>query len=85
MYQRHFKSILGARRMKRGLKYLEKGKNGEGIGVTDSWGVESTIEPKDSTEESRNRQWRSWGGGSLTIILERKRMKEGEGVTSCSG
>jgi hypothetical protein len=69
MYQRHFKSILGARRMKRGLKYLEKGKNREGIGVTDSWGVESTIEPKDSTEESRNRQWRSWGGAPSQLFL----------------
>jgi hypothetical protein len=36
---------------------FRRGKPCERIGDTDSWGVESTQESKDSTEESRNCQW----------------------------
>jgi hypothetical protein len=40
----------------RGDQNTLKGGNEELIGDTDSWGVESTYEPKDSTEDPRNGQ-----------------------------
>jgi hypothetical protein len=42
-----------------GWKYLEKRKNGGGIGDTGSWGVESTQELKNPMEKLRNCQWGS--------------------------
>jgi hypothetical protein len=55
MHQRNFESIHGAKRSRRGLKYLEKRKTDGGIGDTGFWGVESIQELQDSMEEPRNR------------------------------
>jgi hypothetical protein len=55
MHQGNFKSIHRVRRSRRELKYLEKGEISERIEDTGSWGVESTQELQDSTEEPQNR------------------------------
>jgi hypothetical protein len=55
MYQRNFKSNHGARRLRRGSKYLEKGKTERESETPVLGGVESTQELQDSMEERRNR------------------------------
>jgi hypothetical protein len=75
MYQRNFKSTKNTRRSKNGvLGTFGEGsfKSEWGIRVTDSWGVESTQEPRNSIVDPSNRP--------MVGLLER-RVKESEGVS----
>jgi hypothetical protein len=61
---------MGQRDRGVGENIFRREKTGEGIGDTSSWGVESTQEFRNPTEELRNCQWGSWA--ALTVVLQRR-------------
>jgi hypothetical protein len=71
LHQRNFKSTKNIRRSgKRVLGTFGEGifKSGGRNGVTNPWGVESTQESMDSTEESRNNHQGVLRGSPLVVL-----------------